>query len=180
MLNQSYPMITQRQLPPISLKSKIKGILFITAMVGLSILASHVFVPKMIAFTVMNDNLSAITPDNFIIIRNKLMLLPEFMKRHNIDRAEALKSIEELSSSKIKSAVEKAFPEKDDSEQFIKIFLNSADLTPFCKETVYKEAGNKITRDDMRIIISIYDTYKNSLIMYLPALKIIIKDTNKY
>jgi len=32
----------------------------------------------------------------------------------------------------------------------------------------------------MKIILSIYNTYKNSLIMYLPALKIIIKDINKY
>ena len=173
-------MITQRQLPPISLKSKIRGIIFIISMVGLSILASHIFVPKMIAFTVMNDNLSAIAPDNFIIIKNKLILLPDFMKRHNIDTVEALKSIEELSSSKVKTAAEKAFPEKDDAEQFIKTFLNSAELSPFCKETVYEEASHEISREDMKTIISIYNTYKNSLIMYLPALKIIIKDINKY
>lgn len=173
-------MITQRQLPPVSLKSKIKGIIFIISIIGLSILASHIFVPKMIAFTVMNDRLSAITPDNFIIIKNKLILLPDFMKRHNIDKTEALKSIDKLSSSNVKTAAEKAFPEKDDSEQFIKTFLNSAELTPFCKETVYKEAGCEISRDDMKTILSIYNTYKNSLIMYLPALKIIIKDINKY
>ena len=173
-------MITQRQLPPVSLKSKIRGIIFIILIIGLSILASHIFVPKMIAFTVMNDRLSAITPDNFIIIKNKLILLPDFIERHNIDKAEALKSIEGLTSSKVKIAAEKAFPEKDDAEQFIKTFLNSAELTPFCKETVYMEAGREISKDDMKIILSIYNTYKNSLIMYLPALKIIIKDINKY
>lgn len=173
-------MITQRQLPPVSLKSKIRGVIFIISMVGLSILASHIFVPKMIAFTVMNDNLSAITPDNFIIIKNKLILLPDFMKRHKIDTVEALKSIEKLNSAKVKIAAEKAFPEKDDAEQFIETFLNLAELTPFCKETVYKEAGREISKDDMKIILSIYNTYKNSLIMYLPALKIIIKDINKY
>lgn len=173
-------MITQRQLPPVSLKSKIRGIIFIILIIGLSILASHIFVPKMIAFTVMNDNLSAITPDNFIIIKNKLILLPDFIERHNIDKAEALKSIEGLTSSKVKTAAEKAFPEKDDSEKFIKTFLNSAELSPFCKETVYEEASHEISREDMKTIISIYNTYKNSLIMYLPALKIIIKDINKY
>ncbi|HOF32531.1 MAG TPA: hypothetical protein PK624_00610 [Spirochaetota bacterium] len=173
-------MITQRQLPPVSLKSKIRGIIFIILIIGLSILASHIFVPKMIAFTVMNDRLSAITPDNFIIIKNKLILLPDFIERHNIDKAEALKSIEGLTSSKVKTAAEKAFPEKDDSEKFIKTFLNSAELSPFCKETVYEEASHEISREDMKTIISIYNTYKNSLIMYLPALKIIIKDINKY
>jgi len=128
----------------------------------------------------MNDRLSAITPDNFIIIKNKLILLPDFIERHNIDKAEALKSIEGLTSSKVKTAAEKAFPEKDDSEKFIKTFLNSAELSPFCKETVYEEASHEISREDMKTIISIYNTYKNSLIMYLPALKIIIKDINKY
>ena len=180
MLTQSYPMITTKQLPPVSLKSKIKGTLFIIAIVSLSIAASHIFVPKMIAFTVMNENLSSITPENFIIIKKKLTLLPDFMKRHAINHADAVKCIEDLSTSQIKSAAEKAFPEKDNPKRFIEIFLNSSGLFPFCKESVYKEAGEKISRADISEIILIYNTYKNSMIMYLPALKLIIKDINKY
>ncbi|MBP7901181.1 MAG: hypothetical protein KA015_00030 [Spirochaetes bacterium] len=173
-------MIKTKQLPPVSLKSKVRGIIFIISIIGLSIAASHFFVPKMIAFTVMNENLSAITPANFIIIKNKLTLLPDFMKRHAIDPADAVKSIEYLSTSQIKSAAEKAFLEKDNPKHFIEIFLNSSGLYPFCKESVYDEAGEKISRSDISEIISIYNTYKNSMIMYLPALKIIIKDINKY
>lgn len=171
-------MIKQKKLPPVSLKNKIRGVIFIIAIIGLSITASHIFVPRMIAFTVMNDSLSAITPDNFITVKNKLMLLPDFLKRHKINSNDAEKSIEGLSASKIKTAAESAFPEKENSENFIKAFLISAELSPFCKESVYKEAGELLSREDISMIISIYNTYKNSLIMYLPALKIIIKDTN--
>ncbi len=106
-------MIKQKKLPPVSLKNKIRGVIFIIAIIGLSITASHIFVPRMIAFTVMNDNLSSITPDDFITVKNKLMLLPDFLNRHCINSNDAEKSIEGLSASKIRKAAEAAFPEKE-------------------------------------------------------------------
>lgn len=163
-------------LPPVPFKRKIRGILIISAIVGLSIGASHVFVPKMIAYTVMNGKFSSLTSESFPLIYSKMKKLPGFLEKHGIKASECVYYVDKLDASAVKAAAAKAIPKKDNPDDFIRTFLVESGLEPFCRQSVYDDAAGSLNASDVSGIIRVYNEHRNSMVMYLPALKIIMRD----